>query len=677
MYQYQPLPPITTTGRTPPFTRLLYLEPGKSDNEPFCGRLEVVNVEDAPPYEALSYTWGIGDPTNYIWFQGNPLPIKPNLESALRSLRLPNQVRCLWIDALCIDQSSVDERSRQVRYMRLVYKHCARVVAWLGPKSGGAEEAFEAAKRLADVGKLIAESDSATPGGRPAQIDNEFVTSLIESAMTGLPLTSMGHLVNLFDREYFRRTWVVQEVAVSPWTIAKCEGLEMCFFDLISTLLFLGDQRRRANLATSLNVWYSIFGSRQQNQKYMTPTDVAGSLGPLLDLLEDMRSFKATDVRDKVYSILGICDEGIQPVLTLTRLTRKTDRYLGAFHRAVTNVQNLINSHNPQLDFGIPAALKPDYGKDTASVYTDLVRFMISKSPMRLDVLSHVQHHSDPSPGEYPTWVPKWFEAKAYQVFREGGGCFNAGLCTPPLSDILQSRIGRAFAIPRALTLEGFHVGVVQIVSDVITFERSEDSVTAAIERVWSQLIPMPMVPKPRKVYRTGEPLDVAFCKAVSAHPCGIIYGSLFADAAMGFRLPVQNFNMQTATQLSERGVASFLDRLGRRHGVSQPSQVPLQDGTSRDAKCFRSGFCTYSYHRRAFLTRDGHIGIGPMIMRPGDEVVVLFRGTMPYVLRRRQDHHIFVGDCYVRDDDIMYGKVTESVRHGRSSRPIYLYEIR
>ncbi|RYP15360.1 hypothetical protein DL765_005751 [Monosporascus sp. GIB2] len=550
MYRYQPLPPITTTGRTPPFTRLLYLEPGKSDDEPFCGRLEVVNVEDAPPYEALSYTWGIDDPTNYIWFQGNPLPIKPNLESALRSLRLPTQVRCLWIDALCIDQSSVDERSRQVQYMRLVYKHCARVVAWLGLKSGGAEEAFEVAKRLADVRKLIAESEEATPGERPAEVDNEFVANIMESAMAGLPTASMGHLVNLFDREYFHRTWVVQEVAVSPWAIAKCEELEISFFDLISTLLFLGGQRGRIEMATSLHVWYNIFANR--HEKHMTFTDVAGSLGPLLELLEDMRSFKATDVRDKVYSILGICDEGVQPVLTLTHITRETARYLGAFHRAVTNVQNFINSHNPQLDFGIPAALKPDYRKDTASVYIDLARFMISKSPMFLDVLSYVQHHSDPSPGEYPTWVPKWFEAKAYQVFRRGGA-FAAGTCTPPLSDLLQSRIRRAFAIPRALTLEGFHVGVVQIVSDIITFERSEDSVTAAIEHAWSQLLPMPMVPKPRQVYRTGEPLDVAFCKAVSAHPLGITYGSLFVDSAMGFRFPVRDFNRQTATQLSER----------------------------------------------------------------------------------------------------------------------------
>lgn len=33
--------------------------------------------------------------------------------------------------------------------------------------------------------------------------------------------------------------------------------------------------------------------------------DVPGSLGPLIDLLGNLRSFKATDLRDKIYSVLA------------------------------------------------------------------------------------------------------------------------------------------------------------------------------------------------------------------------------------------------------------------------------------------------------------------------------------------------------------------------------------
>ena len=45
------------------------------------------------------------------------LGITPNCESALRRLRLDADVRRLWVDSICIDQNSLDERSQQVALM--------------------------------------------------------------------------------------------------------------------------------------------------------------------------------------------------------------------------------------------------------------------------------------------------------------------------------------------------------------------------------------------------------------------------------------------------------------------------------------------------------------------------------------------------------------------------------
>ena len=39
----------------------------------------------------------------------------------------------LWIDAVCIDQFSLDERSRQVSLMHEIYTKATTVIAWLGP----------------------------------------------------------------------------------------------------------------------------------------------------------------------------------------------------------------------------------------------------------------------------------------------------------------------------------------------------------------------------------------------------------------------------------------------------------------------------------------------------------------------------------------------------------------
>jgi hypothetical protein len=55
MYRYQPLPPVPDRGKVPPFIRVLFLAPG-DEADAFHGTLEVVNVEEVPPYESLSYT---------------------------------------------------------------------------------------------------------------------------------------------------------------------------------------------------------------------------------------------------------------------------------------------------------------------------------------------------------------------------------------------------------------------------------------------------------------------------------------------------------------------------------------------------------------------------------------------------------------------------------------------
>ncbi len=63
------------------------------------------------------------------------LLIGGNLEMVLRRLRYKDCSRMLWIDAICIDQDSPNERSDQVRRMDQVYGLASRVVVWLGSSS--------------------------------------------------------------------------------------------------------------------------------------------------------------------------------------------------------------------------------------------------------------------------------------------------------------------------------------------------------------------------------------------------------------------------------------------------------------------------------------------------------------------------------------------------------------
>ncbi|PVH80544.1 heterokaryon incompatibility, partial [Cadophora sp. DSE1049] len=86
----------------------------------------------APPYDALSYTWGHAYINVESRCDGHIFRIRPHLRDALLRIRLSDQSTYLWADAICIDQSNVQERGHQVGIMRQIYQHAKQVVVWLG-----------------------------------------------------------------------------------------------------------------------------------------------------------------------------------------------------------------------------------------------------------------------------------------------------------------------------------------------------------------------------------------------------------------------------------------------------------------------------------------------------------------------------------------------------------------
>jgi hypothetical protein len=90
-----------------------------------------VKLSEKPQYEALSYMWG---PKNYrnIKINGMVFVVRQNLFGALHALRLEEDTRTLWIDAICINQDDISECNHQVVQMGMIYKNAVRCVAWLG-----------------------------------------------------------------------------------------------------------------------------------------------------------------------------------------------------------------------------------------------------------------------------------------------------------------------------------------------------------------------------------------------------------------------------------------------------------------------------------------------------------------------------------------------------------------
>ena len=76
------------------------------------------------------------------------------------------------------------------------------------------------------------------------------------------------------------------------------------------------------------------------------------------------------------------------------------------------------------------------------------------------------------------------------------------------------------------------------------------------------------------------------------------------------------------------------------------------------------SGYPLHSgYERVFFKTDDQHLGVGPGDLQEGDEVVVPFGSSRPWVLRSHGDHHILVGEAFV--PGIMTGQLEELWRRG------------
>ncbi|EXA34679.1 hypothetical protein FOVG_14097 [Fusarium oxysporum f. sp. pisi HDV247] len=88
-------------------------------------------------YEAVSYTWAKGNgkrEKDHVIFIGNrwdTLPITENCFDALQNCRLDDQDRHLWVDAICINQSNISERTHQVGMMRQIYSTASRVLIYL------------------------------------------------------------------------------------------------------------------------------------------------------------------------------------------------------------------------------------------------------------------------------------------------------------------------------------------------------------------------------------------------------------------------------------------------------------------------------------------------------------------------------------------------------------------
>ncbi|KAH9224675.1 heterokaryon incompatibility protein-domain-containing protein [Leptodontidium sp. 2 PMI_412] len=265
-YRYLPLP---SKGE---YIRLLCLLPNESEAGPLQCKLHNYSLQTSGlrthRYEALSYVWG------------NPRETLPIYVGKDRFL--------VTVDAICIDQNNSEEQGQQVQLMAKIYSSAHRVIVWLGEKAEDTDGALENICFAANE-RSMEHSKKET-------------------------------ILNLLQRPWFQRIWVLQEVAAARHIVMMCGPIEIDGYAFCVGLKSLElSYAASPELQTLPSVTYLIErAGLRSNYTANSPEKFSLNTRCLAEPIDMFHTRKATEVRDKVYALLGMSSDnpdeaGLQP----------------------------------------------------------------------------------------------------------------------------------------------------------------------------------------------------------------------------------------------------------------------------------------------------------------------------------------------------------------------------
>lgn len=358
-YQYHELPSRTAF-------RTLHLLHGNNDDE-ISFQLQIADWNILTPYEAISYAWGDVNSKTTSICDGQDFMITNNLHDGLRAMRHVNQSRCLWADAVCIDQTNFEERGRQVKHMGDIYRGATRVLVWLGrDEDGQGRRSIIAMKEIAAkcLGKSV---EDLSDDDSHLRDEYELWDLLPEHMLQGLDCDnedSWKALSWFFSRPWFSRLWVIQEV-VSNRNVEVLCGDSHVSWDVVA--LAASYVRRHADT----NSHWGMSATFVENAYYMRRRFWLEKVS-LPSLLNWGRSFNATEPLDRVYGFMAM------PSFATSGL-----------------------------------CWEADYSRSKVDLYKDVAYHCISKT-QSLRILYYCQHFGKDH--TFPSWVPQWDRQECYKA---------------------------------------------------------------------------------------------------------------------------------------------------------------------------------------------------------------------------------------------------------------------
>jgi Heterokaryon incompatibility protein (HET) len=271
------------------YESLLYIW-GFEDN-PLEVPIETSNSTD-DIREVLVETPGSTSPQKYA-----KLSVRQNLEGSLRHLRYTHTTRTLWIDAVCINQSDVSERNKQVALMKDIFRLAERVTVWLGPATG---DSWYAIETLDYLGKQVVYTKDRRRAPAPDAVEGTWFQPTCQLPFEDSTWKTIGDLLR---RPWFERLLVVQEAHLAR------KGVFLCGDDELDWLAF-----RYAILV----FWYNKASLWSLPSTMRLIGQLAESIPekhPISDVLYQVYGRSCTDPRDCVYGIHGLFPRSFQELI--------------------------------------------------------------------------------------------------------------------------------------------------------------------------------------------------------------------------------------------------------------------------------------------------------------------------------------------------------------------------
>lgn len=562
--------------------RLLYLLPGTES----MVKCEIIpaSLKSHPKYMALSYAWGDPDDTAPIQVNGCRFDVTSNLHSALVALRKRHKHPLLWVDAVCINQQDKEEQSHQVSMMTQIYSQAKSVAIWLGLEADNSEHAITL---LRDV------SNTAH--------DAKATNRLIASKENRMRFTA---LVDLFERDYWDRLWVVQEVLNARSVTVYCGNTSLpwrVYVDASDAFKRHEEQLKQCLPSTGNNKVIPLVSQQQFQYSVVLAFKGPASLErlrqepdaepiSLLSVLCNCRLKLSSEPRDKVFGVLGILPQ--------------------------------------EFKYNFP----PNYSASLREVYTNVVEFLLHATG-RFDVICAAIHFPpNRSVTKLPSWVPDWSHMPLVVPLGARHG-FSAAGSTKARFRFVDRPLRTKLEVSAIYLDRVFRKGTaVDTFLGIPIFLMAFLNWRAEMLRGW------PI---------QDDQIREAFCRT-------LCLGQLRNwNAAEWMRICYHLFASITQELLPY----IVLDDELRWYANELNTGVAPDNGQIIIEKN-----CKEMSGRRYFMTEDGLMGMGTGFLRNGDIVCVPLGCSTPVILHEeRNGEYRFIGDAYV--DGYMYGKAVQELK--------------